>query len=549
LLALAFAPAVAQGASGDLDPGFGTGGIVTSDFGIDREEYGQDVAVDAVGRTVVVGGSETASVDQSSIAIARYTPFGTPDPAFSGDGLVLLNFGPGTWDFADAVAIDTNGRIVVAGITCSELNCSHNDIIVARLTNSGQLDPTFGGGDGMVTTGPGESNFARDLLIDPAGRVIVAGAVEDDLAVFRYTPAGTLDTSFSTDAVATAGFSGAFGYSVARDSQGRIIVAGEVNQGGVVDYAVARFLGSGALDPDFSGDGRVVTDVEGLGNWDFPREMAVDSQDRIDVVGSSISPTFSEGRFALVRYTANGSLDSTFGSGGVVLGEDESGGGSVAIDANERLLISAGFSLEHGGSALLRYLPTGSLDPTFGGGDGSAPDPIGVESLTIDPLRRIVVAGSEWNGSESDFAAARLLSGEPVPPTRNLAISVSGSGSGSVTGPGINCPSDCTESYAQGIPVALIASPSAGSTFAGWSGGCSGSGACEVTLGADTVIGATFTAQSAASGGTPITVSPGPQVQRPKPKAVKCRRGFKKRKVKGRMKCVKIKKKHRKPRR
>jgi uncharacterized delta-60 repeat protein len=542
LLGLCGVPA-AFAAPGDLDPSFGFGGVVTTDVG--RDDYGGDVAVDAAGRTVVVGSSETFTVDQSSMAVARYTKSGMPDTSFGGDGLVTLNLGPQTIDFGQAVAVDANGRILIVGASCpSTSECF--DVLGIRLTSSGQLDPSFGGGDGIAPM----ADAVSDVIIDPSGRIVVTGSHDGDLAVFRLTPDGALDPGFGGDGIATADFAGysySYGYGLALDSQGRLVVGGEAAGESEADFAVARFSSGGALDPSFGGDGRVATDLDSLGRLDYLRGMVVDSADRVYAVGTSFpSSPGDPWHPALVRYVASGSVDATFGAGGVVFGEAHASAHAVAIDRNERPLVAIS---ENDGGVLRRYLSDGAPDAAFGGGDGSAAMPIGIqESLTVDPWRRIVVAGSDWNGSDSDFATARFTSGEPLPPSRMLTVSVGGAGH--VTGPGIACPSDCSETYASGAPIALLATPSPGFSFAGWSGSCSGTGACDLALSADAAVTATFAAQpgSSPSGSAaappPSAATPPPSTAAPPgpakpPVPRKCRKGLKKRKVRGRTKCVK----------
>jgi uncharacterized delta-60 repeat protein len=552
-------PAGAQAAPGDLDPSFGAGGVITTQAG--RDDYGRDVVVDAAGRTVVVGHSETFTVDQSSIAITRYTKAGMPDTSFGGDGLVLLNLGPAlnlgpqTIDFGQAVAVDTNGRIVIVGASCPSLSECF-DVLGIRLTASGQLDPSFGGGDGIAPF----ADAVSDVIIDPSGRIIVTGSHDGDLAVFRLTPDGALDPSFSGDGIATANFPDydySYGYSLALDSQGRIIVGGEAAGEDEADFAVARFLGDGTLEPSFSGDGRVATDLDSLGNLDYPRAMAIDANDRIYLVGTSFpSSPGDPWRSALARYTATGLVDATFGGDGTVFGEAFSSGNAIAIDANDRPLVAIS---EEGDDVLLRYQPDAALDSTFGGGDGRASVPGGIwETLTIDPWRRAVLAGSQWNGSDSDLATARFISGEPLPPSHTLTVSISGSGS--VTGPGIECPGDCAATYASSAPITLLASPSPGSTFAGWSGAClSDAEACEITMTEAKDVTATFEPMSEAEKPSPI--SP-PTSSTPPPVAIvtasaptssgptkrrRCRKGFVKRKVRGKARCVKKRKTGRRP--
>jgi uncharacterized delta-60 repeat protein len=541
-------PSGAQAAPGDLDPSFGAGGVITTQAG--RDDYGRDVVVDAAGRTVVLGHSETFTVDQSSIAISRYTKAGMPDATFGGDGLVVLNLGSQTLDFGKAVAVDPNGRIVIVGASCpSTSECF--DVLGIRLTANGQLDPTFGGGDGIAPL----ADAVSDVIIDPSGRIVVTGSHDGDLAVFRLTPDGVLDPSFASDGIATAEFAAysySYAYGLALDSLGRIVVGGEAAGENEADFAVARFLGDGTLDPSFSGDGRVATDLDSLGNPDYPRAMAIDANDRVYLVGTSFpSSPGDPWRSAFVRYTATGSVDATFDGDGIVFGDAFSSGNAIAIDANDRPLVAIS---EDGDDVLLRHQSNAALDSTFGGGDGRASVPSGIwESLTIDPWRRAVLAGSQWNGSDSDLATARFISGEPLPPSHTLTVSVGGSGS--VTGPGIECPGDCGETYASGTPITLLAGPGSGSAFAGWSDAClSDSEACEVTMTEAKHVTATFEPMSEAEEPSPISpptsstpppvaigTAPAPSSSDPS-KRRKCRKGFVKRKVRGKARCVKKRK-------
>jgi len=132
-------------------------------------------------------------------------------------------------------------------------------------------------------------------------------------------------------------------------------------------------------------------------------------------------------------------------------------------------------------------------------------------------------------------------------PTHRLTVSLAGTGAGAVAGVGISCPGTCARDFPAGELVTLIATPAANSSFAGWAGaGCSGTGACEVTMGSDLAVTAAFTASSGGSGGgsilTPVTAAPKVST------GLKCRKGFRKIKKGGKTVCAKVKKKHRKHR-
>ena len=140
----------------------------------------------------------------------------------------------------------------------------------------------------------------------------------------------------------------------------------------------------------------------------------------------------------------------------------------------------------------------------------------------------------------------------PGGPPSVLTVSLAGNGSGTVTGGGISCPGTCSHSYMSGTTATLTATPAVGSTFTGWSGGgCSGTGTCEVTMNTDQNVTATFAASGAGGGGggtspgegrNPSNPSPQqPSTTTPHKKQLKCRKGFKKKKVHGKERCVKVK--------
>jgi uncharacterized delta-60 repeat protein len=390
----------AEAAPGDLDPTFGGGdGWVLTDLG--GEDIELDVAVDSAGRIVLVGGRETGA-GESEAAVVRYTAAGDPDPSFGGgDGIVPFRFGTGTRDSAPAVAINGSNRIVVAG-NYGEPPCpSFCNTAVVRLTESGQFDSTFAG-DGKATA---PYALVGDVAIDGAGRIVVGG----EFATFRFTEAGLPDPTFSGDGTTTEG-AGAWG--MAFDGAGRIVTVSEF-------AAVSRLLPNGQLDSSFGDEGEPVgIDVE-PGSTDFADAMAVDASDRILAAGISEPAGGGEPRSFVARLTEAGALDPTFAGDGIVLGEPGSWASSIAVDEAGRLLIVA-FLPSAGGSALVRYLPDGSLDPSFGGGDGIVAIPfVAGRDVTTDLADRIVVGGSAFRPDETDldFAAARFLdTGTPSPP-------------------------------------------------------------------------------------------------------------------------------------
>jgi uncharacterized delta-60 repeat protein len=262
--------------AGLLDTSFsgdGFAGYFTSPAGT-----AYSVAIQSDGKIVVAGFSN----DNDNFALARYTTAGVLDTSFDGDGIVTTDFG--SVDGAYSVAIQSDGKIVVAGF-------SNNDFALARYTTAGVLDTSFDG-DGKVTSNLGGNDIGRSVVIQSDGKIVVIGGFSNrDFALARYTTTGVLDTSFSGDGMVTTDFGGDVdvAYSVAIQSDGKIVVAGVSNN----DFALARYTTTGVLDTSFSGDGKVTQD---LGQNDTAYSVAIQSDEKIVVAGRGNS------KFALVRF-------------------------------------------------------------------------------------------------------------------------------------------------------------------------------------------------------------------------------------------------------
>jgi uncharacterized delta-60 repeat protein len=385
LLAALLAPALAEGKPGDLDRSFGDGGKVVTNFCTHARFF--SVAIDRHGRAVVAGTDNGAS----QFCLARFRGNGSFDRSFSGDGKVTTDFG----DYAGArsVAIDSRGRIVAAGaygLSPRDLN----GMALARYKPNGTLDDSLSG-DGMVKIAlGGPHDIAQSVAIAPHDRIIAAGRSGRDFALVRLRQNGSLDGSFGTGGVVTTDFGdNDVAYSLAIDSQRRIVAGGATRGRFSALFAVARYEPNGALDRSFSHNGK----VQAFGSTDGARSVGIDSHDRVVAVGR-YAPKRS---FALARYARNGRRDHSFGDGGQVTTRfaDDAGANSVAIDRRGRI-VAAG-----GGFDLARYKPNGRRDPTFSG-NGKVSTGWGAiaNSLAIDHRDRLVVTG--WH---SHLVLARFI--------------------------------------------------------------------------------------------------------------------------------------------
>jgi uncharacterized delta-60 repeat protein len=445
---------------GTPDDGFDTDGKATLAGGPGiAADRAHGVAVQADDSVVVAG--ETGSESSNGMFLAaRLNTNGAPDSSFDGDGVALTDFHPADNDRANAVVLDGTIGIVAVG-TAQSLDSP--DVALARyLQSDGSLDAGFGGGDGMVQTRlivpRPSSETARDIAVQADGKLVVVGPTnvsaidpqggDGEFGIARYRPDGTLDPSFGAggidgDGRITTNFSddGTDNESedepssVAIQSDGKVVVAGTSDG----DFALARYLSSGALDPTFApggpdGDGRKTTD---LGAEDGATAIAIvgtpgSAGFRI-LVGGSTTVDSTTSDFALVAYGDDGSLDASFGAGGAdgdgVVTTDlaEAGDGDyledIAVQGDGKILAAGmgGFAFSPSGDfALVRYLADGDLDTAgFGGGDGivitdfdSNTDRADGLALAGTPVEgRIVAAGFAASGSSTGAISAYTADG------------------------------------------------------------------------------------------------------------------------------------------
>ena len=441
LLCLALlAPAATLAADGSLDTTFGAAhtGLVTTDFGSGSSDQAYALAIQSDGKTVVVGYTDASG--SYDFALARYDTDGSPDTSFGGahTGLVTTDFGSGSYDQAYALAIQSDGKLLVAGMSDAS---SSGDfaLALARYNADGSLDTSFGlAHTGFVTTDVGSHSYeaAHALAIQSDGKIVVAGASDasgsGDFALARYTADGSLDTSFGpggTGLVTTdfGGSSNDQASALAIRSDGRIVVAGYRSNPISYDFALARYTADGSLDSSFGpgGNGLVTTDFGG-DSRDFAYALAIQSDGKILVAGESdVSGSVD---FALARYTADGSLDTSFGPGGSGLVTTDFGSSlsdaaiALAIQ-NDGKILAAGYSTAPGtyDFALARYDGDGSLDLSFGpGGSGLVTTYFGGGSaaqayaLGVRGDGKLLAAGIGYVSGSNDFGLARYTITLPV---------------------------------------------------------------------------------------------------------------------------------------
>ena len=335
-------------------------------------------------------------------------------PALTDDGGKVITNSNNNGDHAYSVAIQSDGKIVLAGASDST---GHDDFALYRYNTDGSLDASFGTGGKVVTSFMSQDDVVRSVAIQSDGKIVVAGETKngtfDEFALARYNSDGTLDTSFDGDGkvITNSNNNGDHAYSVAIQSDGKIVLAGASDSTGHDDFALYRYNTDGSLDASFGTGGKVVTSF--MSQDDVVRSVAIQSDGKIVVAGETKNGTFDE--FALARYNSDGTLDTSFDGDGKVITNSNNNGDhaySVAIQSDGKILL-AGASDNTGNDdfALYRYDTDGSLDTSFGTGGkvvtavGGGGD-IGT-SVAIQSDGKIVVAGHSENGGYYDFALVR----------------------------------------------------------------------------------------------------------------------------------------------
>ena len=248
-------------ANGSFDASFDNDGLVAVDFANDSNDEGLGVALQPDGKIVVVGSSD-ANQALGTGTIVRFKSDGSPDDSFWNGGFASWCCNPSE---ATAVAIQPNGKIVVAGWTTPGYDRVHTRaMLVVRNRANGGLDSSFGG-DGWVPAKLGVDAQAFDVALQTDGSIVVAGHAGDgsvsDFALARYTSSGKLDTTFSGDGKRRMDFSGGADEALGLVIQpnGRIVAAGfaaPLHHPSDADFGLARYRSNGSLDLSFSANGK-----------------------------------------------------------------------------------------------------------------------------------------------------------------------------------------------------------------------------------------------------------------------------------------------------
>jgi uncharacterized delta-60 repeat protein len=429
ILAIAALGASISAASADpgtVDVSFGTEGALRTNLG-GTYDWAYATAIQPDGKILAAGVSEAKGT--YDFALARYTSTKDLDPTFGEGGFVLTDFGR-SYDWAYAMALLPSGKILVAGVSDAS---GSKDFALARYNPNGTLDTSFGSGGRVTENSRSlTADIIRGMTIQPDGRIVVAGVSYEDVAtlgpngdfmVARYLPDGRNDLTFGIGGMMTTDFADSSydePYAVVLQPDGRIVLGGYTNAGngpgvlfGADQLALARYGPNGLLDPSFGQGGKVIFDGGSLDERILTLTLARD--------GSILAGGYVNGEkrsdLLLARLRTDGTLTPKWGNTGKGLSINDLGTNSeriasLVLQPDGKIVAGGQTAVAHNADfAVFRYDAHGSFDPTFGRAGVARFDFQGredrVHAVALQSDGKIVAVGQ----SEADFAVARFNAG------------------------------------------------------------------------------------------------------------------------------------------
>jgi uncharacterized delta-60 repeat protein len=391
--------------SGELDPTFAGGRAITDFSG--GNDSALSMAVQPDGKIVAAGLVRNSS-GEDVFGLARYNTDGSLDSSFGVGGKVTTQFlgsAPSFPDFAYCVLIQSDGKIVAGGFT-SITDRFTQDFAIARYNSDGSLDPTFGSGGKVTTDFGGSLDVVHGIAQQADGKLIVAGENYPNAIVARYNLDGTLDSSFGTGGKVITRLADKYLICVSMLLQpdGKIVWLGWI-YGDDADVFMARYNPNGTLDSGFGTGGIVITDVSG--HHDEAHGLAIQPDGKIVVVGNAFEVGVYLNESIVIRYNTDGTLDPTFGTGGKLELPSTFNGAyaAVAIQPDAKIVLGGWFFL------VARLNPDGTLDSSFGNNGRSTQVLSGfISALALQPDGRIIATGGYFDGNTRtyDFSVGRF---------------------------------------------------------------------------------------------------------------------------------------------
>jgi len=339
-------------------------------------DFGDNIALQPDGKIIMTGASMYLG-GMVSLGVCRLNPDGSFDNTFGTSGVSLVDLGglPSQGGFEPEIVIQPDGKIVVCGFGWGG---SDEDMFICRLLPGGSLDPSFGTGGKLLVSmlSAGMPDAAYAITADAPGNIYVCGSTRtggtpftNDVSIVKLTPSGTLDPSFSGDGKLLLDLSGSweFGYGIAVKADGKIIVTGY--SGFPADFFAIRLMPDGSYDPSFGTSGKTTIDIMGTNVADECWGMTLANDGKIIMVGDAYDPATASYVATIVRLTADGAPDNTFGGDGITtvpVSPTTTVLRNVIIQPDGKYLVSGSADMSGNEDFIVLLLnPDGSLDNTF----------------------------------------------------------------------------------------------------------------------------------------------------------------------------------------
>ena len=404
--------------AGDLDLDFGVDGLVTTPIGGNTDFCDRLFVLD---NNQILAIGYTVNTDEADFAMVKYQADGSIDPSFGDGGKVVTDWGGA--DYATGIIPLDNGDLLVSGRTDAggdddfalvkydadgNLDTSFGTDGLVTTDFDGDTDASFDiirQGDGVILVGKSRTT---------------SGVYDFSMAKYDFN--GDLDPSFGDNGkvISHLGTANDRANRIDFQSDGKIVLSGIIYNGSNLDFAIARYQPDGSIDLSFGDNGKVFVDF--FDDQDVPNDMVVQADDKILVTGYAIED--GEFQFATIRLNEDGTLDNTFGASGKLITYFESpytGGisGAIALQADGKILIGGELHQDSNNDfGLVRLNEDGSFDLSFGDGGKVMTDFAGdydeMRSIIIQSDQNILAGGYATIIGSRDMALARYLSGLSV---------------------------------------------------------------------------------------------------------------------------------------
>ncbi|MEL6865469.1 MAG: T9SS type A sorting domain-containing protein [Bacteroidota bacterium] len=395
-----------------------------------------DMLLQSDGKIIMIGNTERDEMfNDIDFALARVLPNGALDPSFGDGGRVITDFKESANESYKGV-IQPDGKIIVIGTADTGTGSLDNDLAIVRYLENGQIDESYGDGGFVYTDVEGKSDLAYDLFIQSDGKIVVTGLAgrdartDPDEVIVRYNTNGTVDEFFGEDGYIINDLQNNnpnYGLAVLEQTDGKLMVAGAVNSGaqGFYNFYVRRYNTDGTIDLSFNQIGYDIVDF--FGQSDMPTDMILQPDGKILICGyTTVDLAAGDFDYGLLRYNADGTLDNTFGSNGklnIALSPGFDWPRELILQEDGKILVGGYSEVETNivRMLVLRLNTDGTIDDSFGDNgkminEVEPPDPMMsswdlASSMLLQADGKIIMGGSTKTNlpTEYDFNIVRFI--------------------------------------------------------------------------------------------------------------------------------------------